>query len=150
MRVPDRQKQRREYLKKMAGAVGRSVGGLLVLKSLWIGTVICILMTCALLGYAVWTRDASIFVQSVACSLFVFVGTWEYRRLQRSVAWMERRDKSIAYVPPFTPDTLPADEVLVRGSQEPIQEQSSVLLRGAGEKNDKPEQLLRATLGNSE
>jgi hypothetical protein len=52
---------------------------------------------------------------------------------------------SVPYVPPVKFDTLPAEEVLVRGAQEPTQEQSAVLLRAAEESADTPaEQLLRA------
>jgi len=56
----------------------------------------------------------------------------------------------LPYIPPIAPNTLPVEEVLVRGSQEPTQEQRTVLLRAAGEKDDKPEQLLRASVGEKE
>ncbi len=50
------------------------------------------------------------------------------------------------YIPPVTADTLPADEILVRGSEEPPVVQSEVLLRAAqkGEETAK-EELLRVS-----
>lgn len=55
--------------------------------------------------------------------------------------------RQLPYVPPVTPDSLPAEEVLLRGSQEPLQEQGKTLLRAAdGSSADTPEQeLLRAS-----
>ena len=56
--------------------------------------------------------------------------------------------KHIPYVPPVTSDTLPAEEVLVRGSEEPTQEQSKVLLRGTECSMGTGEQeLLRSSQG---
>ncbi len=52
--------------------------------------------------------------------------------------------KSNPYVPPVTPDTLPADEILVRGSEEPPVAQSEVLLRAAHRGKETPkEEWLR-------
>jgi hypothetical protein len=46
---------------------------------------------------------------------------------------------------PVTPESLPVEEILVRGSHEPKQVQSTVLLRITGECADVPaEELLRA------
>ncbi len=54
-----------------------------------------------------------------------------------------RAAKQIPYVPPVTPDTLPADEILVRGSKEPPIAQSAVLLRAAKEQETPKKELLR-------
>jgi hypothetical protein len=66
---------------------------------------------------------------------------------------MDVQEEAIPYVQPVTINTLPAEEVLVRGSEEPIQEQSTSLLRAAGERDEFPvEELLRASTleGNGE
>jgi hypothetical protein len=52
--------------------------------------------------------------------------------------------KSLPYIPPVTPDTLPPDEILVRGSEEPPVAQSEVLLRAAKATQEAAkEELLR-------
>jgi hypothetical protein len=48
---------------------------------------------------------------------------------------------------PITTDSDPAEEVLVRGAQEPKKEQSAVLLRVAEESGDEAGELLRAVSG---
>ena len=55
--------------------------------------------------------------------------------------------KRVSYIPPVTPDTLPADEILVRGSAVPRVTQSEVLLRAAKESETPKEDLLRLTIG---
>jgi hypothetical protein len=52
--------------------------------------------------------------------------------------------KKIPYVAPVTTSTLPADEILVRGSEEPPVAQSEVLLRAAQGDETPKEELLRA------
>ena len=68
------------------------------------------------------------------------------------VTLLSRQVSSIPFTPPVKEQIplLPADEVPVLSSQEPTQEQSAVLLRAAGEKDDRPEQLLRASVGEKE
>lgn len=57
-----------------------------------------------------------------------------------------REAKQLPYVPPVTADILPAEEVLVRGSAQPAQEQSKVLLRGTDSSAGTGEQeLLRSS-----
>jgi hypothetical protein len=56
---------------------------------------------------------------------------------------MRRELHAIPYVPPVTPDTLPADEILVRGSEEPVAVQSEVLLRSAQGQDTPKEELLK-------
>jgi hypothetical protein len=58
---------------------------------------------------------------------------------------MRRELHAIPYVPPVTPDTLPATEILMRGSEAPTL-QSEVLLRGAQKGEETPkEELLRVS-----
>ncbi|HZT43842.1 MAG TPA: hypothetical protein VFA07_16870 [Chthonomonadaceae bacterium] len=63
-----------------------------------------------------------------------------------SIARHEHREaKRLPYVPPVTADTLPQEEVLLRGSQQPAQEQGKLLLRGAADCQENARQeLLRA------
>ena len=59
-----------------------------------------------------------------------------------------RKVSQIPYVPPVTASTLPAEEVLVRGAEEPKQEQSKVLLRGIDNSTGTGKQeLLRGSQG---
>jgi hypothetical protein len=52
---------------------------------------------------------------------------------------------TLPYIPPVTPDTLPAEEMLVRGSEEP-QAGSETLVRPSTATRETPaEQLLRST-----
>ncbi len=54
----------------------------------------------------------------------------------------------ILYVPPVTLDTIPAEEILVRGSDETPVAQSEVLLRAAQQGQQTPkEALLRVSQG---
>ena len=56
--------------------------------------------------------------------------------------------KRLPYAPPVIADTLPAEEVLVRGSEEPLQEQSNVLLRCAdGDRGARERELLISIKG---
>jgi len=52
--------------------------------------------------------------------------------------------RRLPYVPPLNPDTLPAEEVLVRGAEEPPIVPSEVLLRATNERETPKEELLRA------
>jgi hypothetical protein len=65
-------------------------------------------------------------------------------REQDRRAYLKKEALSIPYISPVSPNTLPVEAVLVRGSQKSTQEQSTMLLRTSGESADKPEQLLRA------
>lgn len=55
---------------------------------------------------------------------------------------------ALVYIPPVTPDTLPSEEVLVRGSEQPYQAQSEMLVRPATQEQESPAgQLLRVSEG---
>jgi hypothetical protein len=55
---------------------------------------------------------------------------------------------ALSYVPPVPPDTFPAEEVLVRGAEEP-QAESETLVRAAMPTTEETpaEQLLRSSQG---
>jgi len=59
-------------------------------------------------------------------------------RTYKEVLAARERARLITMSQPVTADTLPAEEVLLRGAKEPIQEQSTVLLRAAEERAEFP------------
>jgi hypothetical protein len=65
------------------------------------------------------------------------------------LGWLKRKANAVrdlVYVPPVTHNNLPADEILVRGSEEPMVAQSEVLLRATQQPQDTPkEELLRVS-----
>jgi hypothetical protein len=134
--VPDRKRLRREYLRKkrdhyqdlVAATFATAAGIVLTLgfvvftfalaaSHMWGFAFLCSLIACGAAGATIWG----------AC----------YIAAKTSVL------TRIPYVPPITADTLPADEVLVRGSEEPPIEQSEVLLRAAKGVETPKEELLR-------
>jgi len=75
------------------------------------------------------------------------VGVWfASRHWFRSMKKAHQEALQLPFVPPVIPDTLPAEEVLVRGSEEPAQEQGKVLLRGTdGSGSTGEQELLRSS-----
>jgi hypothetical protein len=141
MRVPDRQKQRREYLRKKA-SLYQSTG----LKMLT--TVFCIAPLLWATKY-LWIRpdfDSALWWLSVFIDggIVAAMTIWNINSVRKAIYQDRCAAALLAYVPPVTPNTLPAEEVLVRGAQEPTQEQSAMLLRAAEESADTPSELLRA------
>jgi|SRR5579871_2659238 len=120
--VPDRKKLRREYVKKKAAAYG--VGG----------PFLVIMLT----FLVAWFREPGLDVSQFAVLLFCFVWC--------AVNFSRETIKHVPYVPTVTPNTLRADEILVRGSEEPLVAQSEVLLRAAQQMQETPkEELLRVS-----
>jgi hypothetical protein len=146
MRVPDRQKQRWEYLRKKAGKHSY----VFIMGVFWLcaalATLLCGLLTC--LGLIQGFLGTGLTYPLFLPFLMTVVGGYVSWLIYRYTNRVEKEALSIPFVPPFTPDTLPAEEVLVRGSEEPTQEQNTVLLRAAEESADIPAvQLLRASVG---
>lgn len=84
-------------------------------------------------------------IPGILCVLIAFLFLYVCWKLQSWLKQTSKELKDISYTPPVDTNTLPAKEILVRGSQEPIQEQSTVLLRAAEESAEVPaEELLRA------
>jgi hypothetical protein len=128
MRISDCQQLRREYLRKKTVdwsirlfmvflLLGVSaVGGFLLIQES-LGTLLLFLVGSGYVGSKLWGLSGE----------------------------AEAESNAMSYVPPVTPETLPAEEVLVRGSQEPTEVLSRMLLKAAGENAHVPkEQLLRA------
>ena len=81
----------------------------------------------------------------IGLALVCGVGTYHLIRLAHQA---HQEAKQLPYVPPVTTDSLPAEEVLVRGSEEPKQEQGKVLLRGTdGSTGVGEQELLRSSQG---
>ncbi len=150
--VPDRKKLRREYVTRkskeyaVAGALGTGIIPALI------GLMIC---TAGLVFPIYWmcypmqpdapdrTTTVVIFIGGVLGVLYFGCFTWLcWRGMKQSI----QSARELPYIPPVTAGTLPADEILIRGSEEPPVAQSEVLLRAAQpEQNVQAEALLRAT-----
>jgi len=130
----ERIKKRREYLKQKGKAYFEvSLAILLAMPFL-----VFVVMLASFVGKFI---QASILAIMLGSPIFFF-----FRLAYES----HRKAKQLPYFPPVTADTLPAEEVLVRGSEEPAQEQGKVLLRctdgstGIGE-----QELLRSSRGQN-
>jgi hypothetical protein len=122
--VPDRMRLRREYLKQ------RNVEVLRV--------AVDVGFLCAIIFLLFHGNKRIVPIYGMLGVITVRLVTRGVRRAQAI--------KQIPYVPPVTPDALPADEILVRGSVEPPIEQSEMLLRGAQKGEETPqEELLRVS-----
>jgi hypothetical protein len=138
--VLDRKKLRWEYLRKKGEAYTKgTVAGLLLLPSLAISLVLTLLCVklCMLPPYN-WGTLFCAFI----CVVWwlVAVACWEACRRHATAA------KNIPYVPPVTPSTLPAEEVLVRSAQEPSAP-SETLRAGVKGEETEAEELLRSSQG---
>jgi hypothetical protein len=157
MRIPDRQKLRREYLKKKAGAVSKSLGFNLLLPCLMMATLVSAGLTMTslfkfpyvqlyklLVGEYSLLGDILLVVTYILLTFGFGYACWKMKHL---VEHSEQQEAAIEFVPPVTPGTLPAEEVLVRGSEEPTQDQRTLLLRAAdGSANGPADPRLRSTI----
>ena len=143
MNLWQRQNLRREYLRRTRKVYATHILWTLVYLSITVVFALCSLKIGNLPTYG-WFWDGLLEIAGGTALIVVVIAA-----LIGVCGFCSTKDvvKSIPYVPPVTPNTLPAEEVLVRGSQEPTQEQSTVLLRAAGENTDRPEEMLRASVG---
>jgi hypothetical protein len=88
-----------------------------------------------------WPLPVYVVILSVV-SLICFVLVWFAIRTFKNNM---KQVKNLAYVASITSDTLPAEEILVRGSEEPSVALNEVLLRAAKEQETPKEELLRAS-----
>lgn len=144
-RVPDRVKMRREYLEDKTAAAAQRIAGIVL-------TVFCTLAAfvygiSALLQIVVWTLVRNLYMPTetmitrLVLLLLFSLGAFLGLHIFRTAEW----EKSISYVPPVREQlpTLPAEEVLLRGSQtSPAAPEQ--LLRAAGSEQTPAEELLRA------
>ena len=142
-RIQDRVKQRREYLRKKGTAYTKmSLAALLIVPCLLIG------MSILMAGlFAATFRQPPLSHPLVIIGLFLLVLAPSL--LGYFATRSHRAAKQIPYVPPVTSGTLPAEEVLLRGSDASAQEQSQVLLRGTHNTEETDgQELLRSSQGN--
>lgn len=151
MRLKDRQKQRRHYLWQKAENIGLGTGSGIV-------CIVSALITILIFGLGVFVCSMTdiddngnlvngvmpfgvvmLFV-SLVTGIFAFLSGFYARKKIVTAARLPR-------VPAVNFATLPAEEVLLRGSQEPTLVHSEVLLRPCGKSVDVPqEELLRAAI----
>ena len=134
----ERIKNRREYLKQKGTAYTKiGLAGLLIVPCLYF----------AVFFLSVLYYPGRYYWQAFSLSallVFIFGGGcyWLIYRAYR----IHKSTSQFPYVPPISNDTLPIEEVLVRGSEEPVQVQSNVLLRGTVSiMNTKEQELLRGS-----
>jgi hypothetical protein len=131
--MPDRKKLRREYLRKRRTTFAPG------------GFSIVLLITFLL--FECWLIISLRRSGHLSMGLLVFVGVALVKcalMAYKTVKMVQQQVSGIPHVPPVTPNTLPADEILVRASEEPPVAQSDVLLRAAQKGQETPkEELLR-------
>jgi hypothetical protein len=145
-KAPDRKKLRREYLKRKASAYTRmAVGGTLFVPFVFAACLFAA-FTLVIIAFGIEERRPEyLFATLVVGAITAFL-TW-LAHASRQTLRRGRMQSQIPYVPPVTPNTLPADEILVRAAEEPLAAQSEVLLRaakGQGHETAK-EELLRVS-----
>ena len=130
--VPDLKKLRREYLReKGKGYTVQTVGAIFYVPSMAL-TVICsiptifVVVMCvgALLlpPHTIRPIDSTFLVLMAGTVIFGVVACWSKRVMQTG-----EKIAQVPYVPPVTPSTLPTEEVLVRGAEEPSVSQATLL-----------------------
>src|SRR5438045_255536 len=118
MRIPDRKKQRREYLKKKTKAVSTWLAGSILMGIVLItfGTCICLVMTSVSPKYVREVGNLSNYIWAFFFALLAIGGAVACPKILNIINEARRFDAQIPYAPPVTSDTLPAEEVLVRGA----------------------------------
>lgn len=142
--VPDRKKQRREYLKKKGKAY--SALSLLSFVSLFMFLVMlfCGLLGFAFLGNAFNMRLAPAILCSVVSFGVVAAAAYARKGIQRDIEHTIHDLAKTRFVPPVTADTLPAEEVLVRGAEAPTATRETLLRPIRATQEAKTEELLRS------
>jgi len=148
MRIPDREKQRRDYLTKKAGTISKGIAGGIVCLILALVTLVLLILGifCCFYRWADAKGETQyglpvgigfLIVAAITGSLAALSGLHAKDQADRA--------KALPYIPPLTPGTLPAEEVLIRGAQPPTEGQGALLLRAAEESVNTPaKELLRA------
>jgi len=135
---------------KKAGFYGLSAGMTVVGMGMLVDTILHILH---------WKTYPNLLVPTITGGLIatIFGTAWGLFLTASAVVWSRRllkRGKAIAPVKPLTDRNvhlLPPEDTLVRGSDAPLLEQQSVLLRAVQKGSETPsDQLLRAGQGKAE
>lgn len=141
-RIPDRKKLRREYLRKK----GETYANIVIYFLILFVPVIAL--------YMFFKCDSGTRVRIgifAALTWIIFAPIYELLWYLFWCAIVElskelNKAKQIPYVPPITPSTLSAEEVLVRGAEEPSAPSETLLRATVKGKATKREELLRAKL----
>ena len=140
--VPDWKKLRREYLRSRIHLqiASRVANGVFLV--MLIAMIFFLLLS---LGCAMQARQSSgSWWDWFWCGVHALLALTSGRIAYRSCFWHEEAQRAarLPMVPPFNVNALPADEILVRGSEQPTI-QSEVLLRAAKSEEVLKEELLR-------
>jgi hypothetical protein len=143
-RVPDRKKLRREYLRKtIIGHVKGNSGIVLFMVSFGI-TTFFVIAAIVLALFAVIYESSTCLLLALASALIAvpcgLLAKWGWKLIDGL-----DDAKHTLYVPPATPDRLPAEEILVRGSIEPHAPQETLLRATVQSEETKAEELLRSS-----
>ncbi len=153
-RVPDRKKQRREYLRQKGTAYLKTTsGGIVFVFTVLLTPLLASAAIYSWVGWLLWWDrladpgshwDIFAIVLTVLAVISGLACYLSWSLMQHAI----RSAARLSPVPPVTPNTLPAEEVLVRGSEEPQQAQSEMLVRPATAEQVTPKtQLLRVVEG---
>src|SRR5579871_5642303 len=135
--VPDR-KKRRQYLGRKAEAYTSGIlCGLFLLAMCSIALLCLCVAAYTLLPFLQGKPEGAAFIGSLVSGAAAGFSAWQ---LWKGIKGAKERANT-AYVSPVTADTLPADEILVRGSETPPVVQSRELLRSANEQPTPTEEL---------
>ena len=151
--IPDRKKARREYLDRKADAYARAIEGGLLIAAVFL--FLAHSQQLAYAGYQVWQHLSFAHyratgnyetVLSLAIALFgTAMGLLGIRGIR--LIRQAREAAQISYVPPVTPSTLPAEEILLRGTSEPSAPSETLLRAGMDGEGTTGEELLRSSQG---
>ena len=137
--LQDRVKQRRDYLKKKGWAYARATLAALLAPP-------CALIATALLVSSIFCVSQDRMLAYFLLSSTSVMGAIGASYLIEVVNQATQEVAQLPYVPPVPLHVQHTDAVLLRGSQQSTQEQSSYLLRGAKSDQDTVEQeLLRGS-----
>jgi hypothetical protein len=140
--ITDQKRLRGEYLLTKAEAYASGV--LCIVLFLATGAIALLCLYVAVRTFLPFLHGdtlGSVFVGAIVSETAAGFSAWH---LAKGIEGAKVR-ATTTYVPPVTPDTLPLDEILVRGSEEPTI-QSEVLLRAAKSEVTLKEELLRGSL----
>ena len=142
--VPDRKKLRRTYLRLRWKQRLQLIAGTSIALIAFFGLTV---FGHRILDHVREHPDISTALKAMGVTAALLAGYFLCARIgQRMIR--SAQEMNVAYVPPATPNTLPAEEILVRGAAEPTAAHSDVLLRAAqGEQATPKEDLLRASQG---
>ena len=134
--VPNRTKLRRTYLRRKA----ETYMTLLTSSGL---VVVFVLILAAIIALARWFVLQQQPGMAIVMVGFGFFPLFLCLVCLNDVKNTKQKSRRLPYVPPVTPETLPADEILVRGAQPPPVVQNEVLLRAATAASTPKEELVR-------